>query len=84
MILLLGFLLYIFIVGIVIYRLFKYKFSKYNRENIGFLITSGILLKVVKVQEVWLYSLAGLNVVLLAVIVGGLMKSSKNSGIRGH
>lgn len=75
MIIIFGVLLYIVIIGIVILRIFKYKFQKLNKENIGLVVISGILLKLINIQETWFYFLLVVNIVLFVILIGGIIKS---------
>lgn len=75
MIIIFGVLLYIVIIGIFILRIFKYKFQKLNKENIGLVVISGILLKLINIQETWFYFLLVVNIVLFVILIGGIIKS---------
>jgi tellurite resistance protein TehA-like permease len=70
-------LMFIFIIGLVIFRIFKYKFLKINRENIGLIIISGLLLTISDIQNVWYYPLLGMDVLLLVIFIGGVVKRSR-------
>jgi len=73
-------LLFIFFVGLVTYRMFKYKFKKLNVENIGLIFLAGLMVKVSEVQKNWFYLLLALDAVLLIILLAGLVKERKQKG----
>lgn len=78
----LGVVFFILVIGLVIFRMFKYKFKKLNRENIGLVFLAGLVLKISDIQIVWFYILLTVDVVLIVILIIGMLKlnQSKRAG----
>jgi tellurite resistance protein TehA-like permease len=72
-----GVVVFVLIVGLVIFRMLKYNLTKFNKENIGLIIISGIVVTAIEIPKTLFYSLLGLDLILLIIFVYGLVKRGR-------
>ncbi|MNO34529.1 hypothetical protein D3C76_245660 [compost metagenome] len=74
MLTILGVVLSLFIVALVIFRLFKYRFKRFNRENLGLVIIAGIVVLITDIPSFWNFVLIILIAFVLLVLCIGMKK----------
>ncbi|CAM4287471.1 hypothetical protein PATA110616_05840 [Paenibacillus tarimensis] len=65
----------VFIILLLIFRLFKDKFKKYNKENIGLIVSASILIFIGDLSAVWFYIFLTIVLVLLIIFIVGILRN---------
>jgi len=65
----------VFIILLLTFRLFKYKFKKHNKENIGLIVSAFILIFIGDLSSVWFYIFLSIVLVLLVVFIVGTLRN---------
>ncbi|PZD97592.1 hypothetical protein DNH61_01595 [Paenibacillus sambharensis] len=65
----------VFIILLLIFKLFKDKFKKYNKENIGLIVSASVLIFIGDLSAVWFYIFLTIVLVLLIIFIVGILRN---------
>lgn len=69
------YIIIVFIILLLTFRLFKDKFKKYNKENIGLIVSASILIFIGDLSTVWFYTFLTIVLVLLIIFIVGIIRN---------
>jgi hypothetical protein len=72
-------LLYFIFVGFVTYRILRYRYRKFNLENIGLLVLAGIMVKISEIPPLGSYLLLALDFAVFVILLAGMIRQKKSA-----